>query len=94
MKIKSAIITQASGSVGGFTAAHNQGGLYLRARSIPVNPQTPAQNLVRSFFGGLATRWRQTLTEQQREFWTIYGTTVEYTNPLGDLIRLSGHRDL
>ena len=37
-----------SGSVGGTVFSRNKGGAYMRNRSIPVNPQSAAQVVVRA----------------------------------------------
>lgn len=92
MKFKSAIITQASGSIGGATYAHNQGGLYIRARSIPTNPNTTPQQAARNAFGSLAMAWRETLTSAQRSAWEAYAANTPVTNSLGDSILLSGQQ--
>lgn len=90
MKFKSALVTQASGSVGGFTAAHNAGGLYLRARSIPVNPNSPAQQESRVALATLVTYWTSTLTPAQRAAWELYASNVPVTDKLGDPRNISG----
>lgn len=84
MKFKSALVTQTSGSVGGATFAHNQGGLYVRARSIPVNPATPQQTVVRNAVATLTNRWSATLTATQRTGWNTYSTNVPIVGSLGD----------
>ncbi|KKM06452.1 hypothetical protein LCGC14_1743870, partial [marine sediment metagenome] len=48
MLFKSGLITQGSGSIGGLTASHNRGGMYFRARTIPTNPATSFQTVVRN----------------------------------------------
>lgn len=90
MKIKSGLITQASGSLGGMTASRNRGGMYLRARAVPVNPNTSQQRAVRQIFGGLATIWQSALTDEQRDGWDVYGVNVEVTDRLGDARFLTG----
>lgn len=90
MKFKSGMMTQASGSLGGMTAAHNRGGLYLRARSIPVNTNTQQQQDVRNALTQLTTAWGSTLTQVQRDAWQVYADNVPQTNALGDSITLSG----
>lgn len=84
MIYKSNIITQASGSVGGTTYAHNQGGLYMRARAIPTNPATKYQTEVRDAIRSLTVRWSQTLTAAQRQAWQTYAINVPLPNALGD----------
>lgn len=90
MLIKSALATQMSGSVGGMTASHNKGGMYLRARAIPVNPNSVAQQAARTAFTELTTAWIEELTAAQRDGWRVYATNVLATNPLGDSVQNSG----
>lgn len=84
MKIKSALITQMSGSIGGITGAHNKGGLYLRARSVPSNPGSPQQSDIRSTVAQLSNLWLNELTAEQREAWKTYAEAVLLPSPLGD----------
>lgn len=90
MKYKSAMTTQASGSVDGMTAAHNRGGRYMRARTIPVNPSTAFQSQVRNAFTNLVNLWGTLLSQAQRDSWETYGQNVPVTDALGDAINLSG----
>lgn len=92
MKFKSAVLTQVSGSVGGATFAHNRSGLYIRARSIPVNPNTPEQQATRQALAAAATRWTEVLTPAQRAAWNVYATNVNWINPLGDVVHLTGQQ--
>lgn len=87
---KSHLVTQASGSVGGTTYAHTGSGLYMRARSIPVNPNTGAQLAVRSALTALVMAWIETLTAAQRASWDLWASNVQFTNPLGDSFNISG----
>lgn len=84
MKFKSQIYSQTSGSVGGHTFSHNKGGLYTRARAIPTNPNTAAQQGVRNALKTLTTMWANTLTATQRTGWATYATNVPLPNTLGD----------
>lgn len=84
MKFKSQIVTQASGSVGGLTASHNRGGLYFRARAVPVNGNTIYQQAVRNYIKTCAAAWSQTLTQPQRDAWTAYAAAVPYVDSLGE----------
>lgn len=90
MLFKSGLITQGSGSIGGMTIAHNSGGQYIRARTIPTNPNTPAQQTVRNAMAILSTRWVEALTQVQRDAWQVYAGNVTVTNALGDQINISG----
>jgi hypothetical protein len=84
MKFKSALVTEASGSIGGMTASHNKGGLYLRARAIPTNPNSPQQQVVRGFVAQLAGLWSDTLTVAQRFGWDLYASVVPLPDPIGE----------
>ena len=90
MKFKSNAYTQVSGSVGGSTFSHNSGGMYVRARTIPVDPQTAAQQVVRGFLAVLASAWQNTLTAIQRDAWTLYGLNVPLPDSLGDPTPVKG----
>lgn len=84
MLIKSGLVTQMSGSVGGITGAHNQGGLYFRARALPTNPASAEQAAVRNALTILTSRWSSTLTAAQRTAWNVYNDNVTLVNRLGD----------
>ena len=88
MKFKSALLTQASGSIGGLTFSHNQGGLYTRARSIPTNPASSRQQIVRNAMPSAQVAWRA-LTESVRTEWRNYAQGTPIVNSLGDSIILS-----
>lgn len=90
MKIKSALVTQWSGSVGGMVGSHNQGGLYLRARTIPVNPSSTYQQVVRNAMLTLASRWGQVLTPAQRTAWETYAKNVPLIDRLGESRAIGG----
>lgn len=92
MKFKSALITQASGSIGGMTASRNRGGMYFRSRSIPTDTATDRQNVMRAELGGLVQAWNQALDDGQREAWRLYGQQTPATNVFGDQIQLSGQQ--
>ena len=83
MLIQSGIITAASGSIGGVTASHNRGGMYLRAKTIPTDPNSTFQAVVRSAMTTLANRWATVLTEAQRAAWETYANQVPIVNALG-----------
>lgn len=87
---KSQLVTQASGSVGGTTYSHNAGGLYMRARSIPVNPNTQNQANVKAALTAGVNTWTEQLTQQQRNAWDLYALNVPLTNALGDSRPVSG----
>lgn len=90
MKFKSPVFSQVSGSVGGGTFAHNQGGLYLRNRSIPTNPNSARQVVIRNAMKTLSAAWSQVLTGAQRAAYGVYAANVTLVNSLGDAIHVSG----
>jgi hypothetical protein len=89
MKILSALATRLSGSIGGLTGSHNRGGMYLRGRSMPTNPNTPAQQTVREFFASLTAQWSQ-LTPEQRQSWAEYAANVPVQNKMGGQSNITG----
>jgi hypothetical protein len=90
MKFKSQVYTQTSGSIGGITYAHNQGGLYTRNRSIPINPNSPQQATVRNQVSALTARWVGVLTAAQRAAWDLFAFNVPIIGVLGDPVLVSG----
>lgn len=92
MKFKSPIFSQVSGSIAGMTFSHNRGGLYTRSRTIPVNPSSEAQVAVRAAFSGLVSDWINTLTDAQREAWTLYALNTPLVDRLGDPLTLTGQQ--
>lgn len=91
MKFKSEVLTQASGSIGGTTYAHNRGGLYRRARSIPTNPNSTKQQAARAAFASASQAWAA-LTTGQRDAWAAYAQATPLTNVFGDEQILSGQQ--
>lgn len=92
MKFKSENLTQVSGSIGGVTYAHNRGGLYRRARSIPTNPNSAAQITVRGNFASLAAAWRDVLTGAERLAWENYAANSPVSDAFGDPLLLTGQQ--
>lgn len=90
MLYKSSLLTQASGSVAGATFSRNRGGLYIRARSIPTNPNSEQQQVVRNAITSLIGRWSTVLTPSQRNGWSDYAESVPVMNKLGDSVTRSG----
>ena len=84
------LVAEIRGSVGGTTFSRNRHGMYTRARAIPVNPTTPSQVLARSRFNQLATYWRDTLVQAQRDAWDVYAKNTPWTNAVGQSTLLTG----
>jgi hypothetical protein len=87
---KSQVLTQASGSVGGVTYTRAKGGLVMRARAVPTDPNTGRQGAARAALTGAVTSWLEDLTTGVRANWNLYAANVPTTNRLGDQIFLSG----
>ncbi len=87
---KSHILAAASGSVGGLTYSRNRFGMYIRNRSMPVNPNTSRQQFVRSIMTEVVEYWNSTLTSAQRAAWDTYASNVPVINRLGDTVHLTG----
>jgi hypothetical protein len=88
MLYKSSLISQGSGSVAGSTYSHNAGGMYIRSRSIPTNPNTALQQAVRNLMTQLTSAWQGVLTPAQRAAWAVYNENVPLLNRLGDSIHI------
>lgn len=90
MKFTSPIISAGSGSQGGSTYSHNRYGMYIRNRAVPVNPDSPRQDAIRTVFSDLAQHWRNSLTANQRLSWDTYAANVSVKDKLGNDIYLTG----
>lgn len=90
MKMTPSLAGAYSGSVGGLTASHNKGGAYFRRRSVPTDPASADQVVVRGLLGNLAQEWNDTLTQSQRSGWDTYAANVSWVDSLGQSIQLSG----
>lgn len=88
--LKTTVIAQPSGSLGGIVFSHNRGGQYMRNRSIPTNPNSIFQQTVRAAMASLAARWTDTLTAVQRLAWDTYAENVPLPNRVGDPINVGG----
>lgn len=89
MLVTSPIASAWSGSVAGLVGSHNAGGLYLRARTVPVNPNTTPQQQARSSLASIVAHWGS-LTDSQREAWRTYAANVPLVGPLGNTRNVGG----
>jgi hypothetical protein len=92
MIFKSQVFTQASGSVGGIVYSRNQGGMYVRARAKPTNPNTDAQSAVRDAMRTAVYAWSNVLTAEQREVWNTYAFNTPTWNRLGEATSKTGQQ--
>lgn len=89
--IDSNFISNASGSVDGLTFSRNKGGLYIKKKSNPVNPNTPQQNVVRARLQSLANSYRS-LSVSDRNAWADAAENYPVTNRLGKSKVLTGQQ--
>lgn len=87
--VSSSLLTDISGSIGGTTYARSRGGLYARNRTVPINPQTAAQGVVRSMFGSLSMAYNA-LSSAQKAAWEAFGQSIQFINRLGQAFNPSG----
>lgn len=83
---------ETSGSIGGTTFARNRGGFYVRNRSTPINPNSSRQIVVREGFAKAVNHWTTTLTQDQRDAWSLYAANVPFTNRIGEQTFLTGQQ--
>jgi hypothetical protein len=91
VKFKSPVYSQTSGSIAGLTYSRNKGGMYTRARAIPTNPKTAAQQAVRNGMQLTSSQWSNVLTATQRSAWEVYAANVPLTDSLGEARTVSGN---
>lgn len=90
MKVKfGSLIVAGSGKIGGHVVARNRSGSYMRTKSTPNNPQTPAQTLARGSLATFSSNWRA-LTQAQRNAWNGAVEGFKGTNVFGDLVTPTG----
>ena len=92
MLFKSHLLSQASGSVAGNVFSRNQGGMYIRARTLPVNPNTEAQQAVRSAMAQCVVWWQTLLTQAERDNWNTYAFNTPTLNKLGESTHKTGQQ--
>lgn len=80
-----------SGSIGGTVYSRNRGGMYIRNRAIPTDPNTSFQQNVRAILATQSQGWADR-TNAEREAWRIWASQNPITNALGNAIILSGHQ--
>lgn len=84
MRFLSHVWSVARGSVGGITYTANQWHqLIARVRTVPVNPATPNQGVIRSSMAQVSSAWKG-LSDANRQTWDEYAESCKYQGPLGD----------
>ena len=89
MKFNSSLLSQASGSVAGSTYSRNRGGAYIRNRSKPTNPNTPAQQAVRNALTVSSNLYANSLTSAQQAGWLAFANSNPVINKIGNSTKLS-----
>jgi hypothetical protein len=84
------IVSDIRGVIGGTVFSRNGGGAYAKARTSGTNPNSTAQQTVRSIISACYAAW-SALTAAIREDWGTYAKNVTVPNRLGDQINLSGY---
>jgi hypothetical protein len=79
-----------TGRLGAVIASKNRYGTYFREGSIPVNPQTDRQSVVRNAFQFLTNRWNATLSDAERAAWNNYAAAVPIIGVNGKSQKITG----
>lgn len=87
---RSQIITAASGSVGGLTFLPSRGGMALRGKAIPTNPNTTRQSTIRILHAFLTSYWVERMSRTNRDKWAAFAAHTPTPNALGDPIDIGG----
>lgn len=90
--IKSSLLADIRGSIGGTTYSRNRGGSYARNRTVPINPQSANQERARSSLSDWSTYWSNSLNNTQRAAWNQFAETVVAVNVLGESITYTGQQ--
>lgn len=78
------------GSIGGQVHSKNRYGTYIRQKTKPVNPRSPAQSAVRNIMAAVTNAWSAIVTQLQRDAWDVYAAAIVVTGRLGQSITLTG----
>lgn len=90
--IKSSLLADIRGSIGGTTYSRNRGGSYARNRTVPINPQSINQTRARSQLATASSDWALLLNNADRSAWNAYAETVTGLNVLGEAITYTGQQ--
>lgn len=85
-------VAEIRGSIGGTTYSRNRAGLYMRARSKPVNGSSPAQDLVRAAVAACQLEWTKVMTSAMRSAWNEAAALTSRINRLGQPYNMTGHQ--
>ncbi len=80
--ILGALVSAASGKLGGLVASRNRGGPYLRALVVPITSMSPAAIAARTRLAQVSAAWGA-LTAVQKAAWSTWAQTNPITDRLG-----------
>lgn len=83
-------IAQMSGSIAGNTFSRNRYGAYARNRTKPVDPASVRQLNARAIVQSVVEAWTTALTAAQRTAWATYANALNFSNRLGESMKLTG----
>ena len=83
-------VGQISGSIGSTVYSHNRYGAYIRSRTIPTNPNTAHQQVIRSILAACSSAWKA-LTTAQKVAWQAWAQTNPIIDRLGAQQVLAGN---
>lgn len=92
MIFKSLVFAQASGSTGGLVYSRNGGGMYVRSRANPTNPNTLQQQAVRDAMRVVVDAWRTAMNQSDRDTWNGYAFNTPTLNRLGEMTTKTGQQ--
>ena len=83
------ILGELKGSIGGNTFQGSRYGMVVRQRTIPVDPATPRQAVLRQHLADANVEWKE-MPEIFRVAWANYAANSPWTNKFGDEVFLTG----
>jgi len=91
MKLKSSLIAEATGRLGGLCFQMQHGSITARALPLKCNSATTHQSAHRKAFYDTVFRWRG-MNKRFRNLWSIYANQIHVTGRLGSKIKLTGRQ--
>lgn len=90
MRFNSDKYTAVGGRIGSMVGVMNKAGMCFRNWVVPANPNSTAQQAVRSSLRTLSLAWSATLTQAQRDAWAAWAATLTFVSKLGTSYTISG----
>lgn len=91
MRFTSTLVNKVGGRLGDYVGLMGPAGMCLRMWLRPRDAGTAAQLARRAALSTLATAWQETLTQDERDAWGVYGASLIYTSKIGVQYSLSGY---